>query len=336
MASRKRKWYSNARFNAQVSLTLVMTTVLLTPLRADSEEMINPSFACDDDISRIERKICDDPRLSRLDSKMAKIYARLMKYEDEEWIDALQKIQRTWLEARNSMEDDSAIYLRMRYDRQVQRLTMLDRQINPDRYRYARDSDAPERLERSAVQNIYFYTIRKSLHGPWKIEELYDGLYMFEAGSVQVSSGYRLYFENGGEVEKITGPNPSIRHRPTEWAPYFIFSVTGIDGGVMSSAFSMLSVDLETRTTRSQRLLSYQDDGESGGCRRAEAIGLETATSLVDMKVERTKHGSLIEFRTREQNCATRKIKAKKYLYVIEGKDVVNQVQVTVKPGSNE
>jgi len=65
------------------------------------------SFDCSKAQSKIEKMVCADSGLSRLDEKIAKVYGEVLKKSSDETL--LKKQQRGWLKARNQCKDISCL-----------------------------------------------------------------------------------------------------------------------------------------------------------------------------------------------------------------------------------
>lgn len=99
----------------QASLLFVVLSLLLA---ATSQAT---SFDCEKAATKVEKMICADPELSKLDEELAKTYQNAMK--DEGQAEVIKSTQKLWLKERNHCEDAACV--KQAYASRLQNLEAL-------------------------------------------------------------------------------------------------------------------------------------------------------------------------------------------------------------------
>ncbi|RAX57199.1 hypothetical protein CCZ01_06970 [Helicobacter monodelphidis] len=122
-----RQIHTFTREKARGILLIFTTLSLCVNLAfAQSPNEAKPSFDCAKAKSKIEKMICSDSELSRLDSAMAKEYAKLRKSLDKVARKELLNTQRAWIKAYQDCRDDKECIAKSLQDR----IRFLERYID--------------------------------------------------------------------------------------------------------------------------------------------------------------------------------------------------------------
>lgn len=70
---------------------------------------LNPSFSCQNASTKVEKMICGNPELSRLDAAMAANYQRMLASDLGGAEDSLRSSQREWVRTRNTCQEEKCL-----------------------------------------------------------------------------------------------------------------------------------------------------------------------------------------------------------------------------------
>lgn len=92
------------RFLKPFTAFLSISLILLSNINPAQSENIAPSFDCARATTEVEKLICTDDELAKLDVELNNSYHAFMKTLDEEYYrDKLKKKQREWLNQRDKL-----------------------------------------------------------------------------------------------------------------------------------------------------------------------------------------------------------------------------------------
>ena len=108
--------------SAWIATSLLGCLMLASPAQA-------ASFDCAKTQTKVEKLICADAELSKLDEEMATTYKAAL--QDEKQADSIRQAQKQWMKERNGCSD--AVCVKQAYENQLKELNMSDRSADSDK-----------------------------------------------------------------------------------------------------------------------------------------------------------------------------------------------------------
>ena len=193
------------------------------------------SFDCGKALTRVEKLICGDAELSRLDEELSTVYKTAIK--DEKQADSIKQAQKLWMEERNNCADEACV--KQTYDTRLLDLSLhatahtpsiteVAAQQNSDnlRFRFCRDGDynTCEQSGRGYTMCEHFLKLLNSLprNEPRPVCDItlppgYEEFQLAKWEPLPVSENMRLIYD----MEMyLVGPSKSDYYQ-AKWPQYY-------------------------------------------------------------------------------------------------------------------
>lgn len=248
-------------------------------------------FDCAKATLKIEKTICSNQRLSKLDDELSTKYNELMSKLNATGKQNLRKLQRKWLKLRNSEQYDMQIMFRYQY--QIGNLNYFSKNIDTDKS-----------ISNSHIKSVFSLLIDNNLPSPWKLIKLNDHIYLLDVSNApRMQQGLYGVNISNSVVDRIHGGLPELLHVPTDKQPVLIFKAIDLHRGILSTSIGFIYLSDSKLGVNLKRIFSISEDGESGGCGRGESIGLDTSEELLDYSFQKFIPNLILTFKIKETDC---------------------------------
>lgn len=280
------------KFGIFISIVLVSNTINAA------------GFDCSKAYIEIEKRICSNKRLSKLDSELSEKYKQLYSKLNNTGKTNLKELQRKWLKLRNADEYD--IETRFRYRNQISILNFFLRTI---------ESKNISKLE---IKKVFSLLIDKNLPAPDVIQEFNKTTYLLDISNIaRLQQGLYAASIDKDVIKRIAGGVPKIIHKPTNQKPVLVYKSVSLSRGIMSTNIGFIYESDSVVGVSAKHALSFLQDGVTGGCGRGEAIGINISKKMTDYNFEKLDSGLTLTINFKETNCQSGKSfnKIKKYRF---------------------
>lgn len=262
-----------------------------------NDDMKNASFDCEKAKLLVEKTICSDKRLRRLDRQLHELYTDLSKELGGNYFSILKNIQRYWLSVRNLESKNN--YIAQRYNRQIARLNYF-------KYKLNKDEVIPEQY----LLSLFKLLIDNRLPAPSSFKKINDYMFLIEITNIG-RMGQGLYGVNlkSKKVKMIHGGGiPVIIHAANSSLPVNIVkSISLIRGKITESIGVIYTVEPELNF-KYKSLFSIVNDGVAEGCGRAKSLGISKAEKMLGYSYRNSGSKTILIFNIEETDCSSGKI----------------------------
>lgn len=253
---------------------LLMTTVSLISAAG---------FSCSEARTPMEKLICSNEGLSRMDDTLADHYRVLFNASNELGRKSLKRVQLSWLKKRNSTGVSSPRDVVNMYRKQIDRMAHF-------RILHESGNEDVDITIDSAVQKLYAMMVDQDMFVSTKTTtRLNDSLFLIHVESASpIVLGIYAVNVQVGKTKRLIGGSPDIIYYPRSSTPIELVKTTGIRKGKVSSTISAIyPSDNSSTGAKIEKFSSFIYDGVSGGCGRGESIGITESKVLKSYSIEK-------------------------------------------------